>query len=166
MKMKKADLFVFLGHCQYEARGYQNRFEMGARWYTMSVKSGRMPIIKQKYVDHNSSWNKIKHNAIKYSGIDLNKFNQHISDSLYNTNVRIILHLKGLLDINTQIGFDYPTTLTGTDRLVDICKHFGATKYLSGPSGANYLETEKFYAEGIRVDFFHTKNISPVLNVL
>jgi len=58
-----------------------------------------------------------------------------------------------MLGIKTKIVFDYPTDLKGTDRLVDICKHYGATKYLSGISGKDYLDRSLFADHKIELEF-------------
>jgi len=57
------------------------------------------------------------------------------------------------LGIKTPIIPDYPTPLTGTERLVDICIKLGAKKYLSGISGRNYLNLKLFEDAGIEVIF-------------
>ena len=40
-----------------------------------------------------------------------------------------------------------------TERLVNICRHFGATNYLSGSAARSYLDVEQFEAHGIAVDW-------------
>ena len=39
-KIKNCDKFIMLTHCQFEKNGYQNRFNLNDKWYTMSVKKG------------------------------------------------------------------------------------------------------------------------------
>ena len=41
-----------------------------------------------------------------------------------------------------------------SEKLVNICKNLGATTYLSGPSGKNYLDADLFESNGIKIDFF------------
>ena len=40
-----------------------------------------------------------------------------------------------------------------TDRLVNICRHFGATKYLSGSAARDYLDIALFENHGIAVEW-------------
>jgi hypothetical protein len=40
-----------------------------------------------------------------------------------------------------------------TDRLIQILKIVGATHYISGPSARDYIETEKFDAAGISLEY-------------
>lgn len=149
-KMDQVDLFVIMGHCQFEKNNYQNRFNIGNDWLTMSVNSGLEPIKNKKYLNSASDWDKIKK---KIKNKTLEYFDFCISDNLYNTNVCIIKRLANILGIETKIAYDYETDLKGTDRLIDICKHYGATKYLSGISGKSYLELDKFKDVEIGVEF-------------
>jgi hypothetical protein len=40
-----------------------------------------------------------------------------------------------------------------TERLVAICRAFGATRYLSGPSARDYIDEAEFRAAGMTVDY-------------
>ena len=44
-----------------------------------------------------------------------------------------------------------------TDRLIDLCRAVGASGYLSGPGGDNYLDTARFESFGLRLEIqrFH-----------
>ena len=137
-KIQQADIFVLLGHCQFEKNGFQNRFNLDSRWNTMSVKKGLEYINKKQYID--------------------SKMDELITDNLYQTNTAIIHHLVKKLDINTKIVEDYPTNLTSTARLVDICKRYGATTYLAGQGGKDYLNEELFKQENIQVIYQEDMN--------
>tara|TARA_B100000287_G_scaffold253138_1_gene237836 strand:- start:6608 stop:7165 length:558 start_codon:yes stop_codon:yes gene_type:complete len=142
-KIKSVDKFVILTECQYTKNGFTNRFNFNDKWNTMSVNKG-LELIKDKmYLSPVKDWNKIKVNLKDYKNI-LDKFDDCISDSLMDTNICIIKKMCKLLKIDTEIVFDYSTDLLSTDRLVDICKHYGASTYLSGNGGRNYLDTSQF----------------------
>jgi len=147
-KMKASDIFVIMGNCQYEKGGYQNRFYHDGAWNTMSVSAGMAPIIRKRYLNPVQDWKRI---TDKYPV--LHEFDELISWDLWRTNTAIIVKAANLLNIKTKIVFDYPTDLKGTDRLVDICKKNGATKYLSGISGKNYLDQKLFEEYKIEVEF-------------
>ena len=40
-KMEQSDIFIMLGHCQFEKNGFQNRFQINNAWNTLSVKKGK-----------------------------------------------------------------------------------------------------------------------------
>lgn len=155
-KMAAADVFVILRHCQFEKNGFQNRFNLSGRWYTMSTAKGLDPIYNKEYVNPDKDWARIKAALPKLYGRQLDRFDSYISNNLYLTNTAIILHTAKLFNIRASIAFDFPTDCKGTDRLIELCKVHGCKRYLSGPSGRRYLDIEKFSAAGIEIDFFVT----------
>ncbi len=48
---------------------------------------------------------------------------------------------------------DTPTNYTSTERLVELCKINGGTKYVSGISGKNYLDLDLFKKHNIEIVF-------------
>lgn len=171
-KMRESDIFVILKEPQFEKNNYQNRFNLGDKWHTMSVNRGLEPIKDKKYLAPAADWNKIKCNLEKYreNYIDLlQEFDEcFVSDKLYLVNSAIINKIREKLNIKTQLVFDHPTNLTSTDRLIDLCKKWGADTYLSGISGPNYMDMDKFKGNGIKVIIQDEATMikKPVLEVL
>ena len=160
-KMQESDIFLIMFHCQYENRNYQNRFNIGENWYTMSVNKGiqiqnnsspKDSIFSKKYSNYKNDWDKIKSRLPNYKTI-LGEFDNSICESLPETNISIILKIKKMLNINTPIVFDYPTDLKSTDRIIDLCEKYSATEYFSGISGSNYLNIETFNKKNIKLSF-------------
>jgi len=147
-KMEQADIFVIMGHCQWEKNNYQNRFHHEGQWFTLAAEKGLRPIVEKQYIDAVRDWQRITRRFT-----NLNVFNDLISNDLFTTNADIIRRAAILLNIPTEIENDYPTNLTGSERLADICKTYGATKYLSGISGKTYLNMHYFKKAGIEVIF-------------
>jgi hypothetical protein len=156
--MQQADKFVILSHCQFEKNGFQNRFNIDKKWKTMSVYRGLESIINKTYVNPEQDWKKIKNSLVEYEK-ELNLFDDFIGESLLQTNSLIIKKIAERLNIKTEIVFDYETDLKGTERLVDLCKHYGATKYISGVSGKKYLNLELFEKENIDVEYQEEKDM-------
>jgi hypothetical protein len=166
-KVEQADVFVILNHCQFRKNNFQNRFNIGPQWYTLGVVKGNNPIIEKKYKNPQEDWEAIKRRLPPYRGI-LNEFDNCIDDTLWKTNGKIIERIIEKLGIKTSIESDYPTSKKQTERLLDICKNFGATKYLSGPSGRDYLDFNLFKRENIEVIFPNSKESlkKPILECL
>ena len=164
-KMQAVDKFVILSHCQYEKNNYQNRFMLDGKWHTMSVNHGNIPIRKKEYANHFSDWKKIKESLPQY---DLSEFDQLIGRGLCATNTSIINRIARKLGIVTdrEILLDFPTDLTGTERLVEICKMHGADTYLSGASGRSYMDMKLFDDAGIKVIFQDPRPSKPILEVI
>lgn len=160
-KMEESDIFLIMFHCQYENRNYQNRFNIGENWYTMSVKKGidkqnnsapTDSIFSKKYINYKNDWDKIKNRLPQYKTI-LDEFDDTICESLSETNISIILKIKNMLGIKTPIVFDYPTELKSTERIIDFCLKYKITEYYSGVSGINYLDIESFNRNNINLSF-------------
>lgn len=160
-KIAAVDLFVIMVHCQWEKGKYQNRFFADGRWHTMSVNHGLEPIIWKRYVNPEKDWDVIVSRYPK-----LGALSPFVSSYLADTNNGIIKSALDSLGIHIRIEFDYPTKLTGTDRLVDICKHYNATEYLSGQSGRKYLDLKKFDEAGIKVSFQDNPDLTPLVHLI
>lgn len=153
-KIENANTFVFLTHCQFEKNGYQNRFDIEKKWYTMSTKRGLIPINKKEYINPEKDWKSIKGKlAPKYGNYLLSQFDDCFSNSLSDTNIKIIKKICNLLEFETNLVMDYETELKSTDRLVDICLKNNCTVYLSGAGGKKYLDESKFNKEKIEVTY-------------
>lgn len=155
-KIQQADIFVILQNCQFEKNNFQNRFNVDNQWYTMRVTKTIENIIDKKYINSVYDWNKIKKGFPKLKN-KLDVFDDCISESLADTNSKIIIKTCEIFNINTKIVFDYPTDLKSTERLIDICKNYGATEYISGTGGKKYLDTSLFEESNIKISF--QKNI-------
>ena len=82
------------------------------------------------------------------------------------------------LNIKTKIIFDSELDVTGksSEHLLNICKKLGATKYLSGPGGSDYLNEKIFEQNKIKVEYQkydpiiypqkHAKSFVPNLSIL
>lgn len=163
-KIKQADKFAILKECQYEKSNYQNRFNVGEEWFTLSVKAGNCKISEKEYSNPQYDWGKIKKRLFKYKFLDI--FDSCIESNLTITNVNIIKKICSILEINTEIVYDYDTNLLSTERLVDLCKHYKCSNYLSGPSGKKYLDLSQFDDNNINVIFHECENKKPIINVL
>lgn len=147
-KIEASDVFVILMHCQFEKNNFQNRFNIGDKWFTMAVEGGMKPITEKKYKNPHEDWKKIK-NQLGINGIT--HLDYCISEHLASTNISLIMKICSMLEIERAVGFDWGTELKGTQRLVEICKSYGAKKYLSGLSGKKYLDERLFWDEDIEV---------------
>lgn len=160
-KIASVDLFVIMIHCQWEKGKYQNRFHVGDQWNTMSVNHGLEPIKDKKYVRPWEDWYRIKR---RYPA--LKRFDWCVCDYLADMNMNIIIDSMESFGIKTKWRHDYMTELKGTERLVDICKTYGATEYLSGKSGRKYLDLKQFDEAGIKVSFQDNPDLTPLVHLI
>jgi hypothetical protein len=76
-------------------------------------------------------------------------------DSLAEFNCELIEFVRVSLGIGTRVVKASELAVSGqsSDLLLAICKDLGATTYLSGQGGKKYLDTAKFEAAGIAVEY-------------
>jgi len=76
------------------------------------------------------------------------------SDCLADINFSIFMYLMKLLEIQVDVIISSRMQIQSTDptgRLVEICKKIGASAYIAGRGGMNYLNLAAFENENIKV---------------
>jgi len=160
-KMNAAELFVVLDNVKFRKNYYQNRNKFinkqgNEEWFGVAVpkKSNSLIIKDVMAIDEKTSkWRRIVNNKIKTNfGIDLSYV--YDSNKLIDINMKSIEWARQKLNINVPIVFASELNVQGSraELLANICKEVGATKYISGPSGKEYLDLS--YFNGISVEFF------------
>jgi len=172
-----SDLHVVLDHVQFEKNSFTNRNRIrtadGWTWLTAPVKTkGRFGEcgIKTLELDATSNWREKHWKSLLQNHCKCPYWKDHAAflEAIY---VKEWLYLADLcremttyflkaLGIGTPI--QYSSNLTpqqAKDELVlELCKKVGATVYLSGTLGRNYLREPLFTSAGIRViyqDYHH-----------
>lgn len=175
-KISRSDVFVLLDDVQYTKNSFINRNKLktanGPAWLTLpvTVKSLSQCINEVRYFELAKNADKAKktvlgtyrkapHFAEYYDGfcgcLDFP------SDVVSEFNANLLRWVMDCFGITTRVEVSSimeGVEGTGTDRLVSICKAFGATAYLSGKGGANYQDEELYKANGIELvytDFKH-----------
>lgn len=175
-KIAHSDLFVLLDDVQYKKREFQNRNKIrtkeGFIWLTVPVitKGRYYQKISEVEIDNTTDWGLEHLKSIRLNYSKSEYYNLYIDffEKLYKINweylcelnVETVKFILKELGINTPIEFSSKLKLesTSTQRIIDICKHFGADTYLSGAGGRDYLDESAFEKNGIKVvyqDFKH-----------
>ena len=175
-QLERADLFIYYDDVQYDTSGWRNRNRIksssGIVWLTIPVKHKGLnrPIIKEIVIDESKIWAKKQIKSIR----------QYYSKSpyidLYLPELEILLckPWKYLIDLNvastalfctwlgidSQIEFSSSHDIGGdkTERLINFCELFNASKYLSGDSAKSYLDLELFNNKNIEVEWQNYKH--------
>lgn len=164
-KIAASDLHVVLAHCQYERHNYQNRFQYGGRWMTLSVNQALVTLVDKVYRQPLEDYAAIKRRIPERADV-LSLFDDCIQASLVETNVAVLRRVLDILGIRTLVVLDDPTEMRRSARLVEICQKHGATTYLSGQSGPEYLDFGLFQEAGIRVDVQAPAGRRPAVDLL
>jgi WbqC-like protein family len=175
--INSVDEFILLDDVQFTKRDWRSRNSIktsqGTQWLTIpvSVKGKFHQKINQVTVsdpnwamDH---WKIIQHNYHKapffndYAAI-VEKCYQAAAhqDHLSQINFSFIKAICAILSIRTTLSWstDYVSVGSKSDRLISLCKAAKATRYLSGPKAANYIEGKLFDQNKIELIYINYDN--------
>jgi hypothetical protein len=172
-KIAGSDLFVFLDLPQFKKREFQNRNRIkgpnGEVWLTVPVVSkGKFEQpIKDVLIDNSQDWQKSHWQSLtlnlkkapfweQYSP-GLHAFYSTPQESLCDLNLKMSLWFFEQLGLKTpwKIESEIGTSSASTERLIELCKKTGATAYYSGSGGKDYMDEERFKAEGLGLSYQH-----------
>jgi WbqC-like protein family len=169
--INSVDEFILYDDVQYTIRDWRNRniikTSSGPLWLTIpvEVKGKYFQKIKDTRISdptwRRRHWATIVHS---YSRAKYFPMQKELFEELYlqaddkllsHVNYHFIIAICRILGIRTTITWSMDYNLNGdkTERLVDLCKQSGATKYLSGPAAKAYLNEDLFKSEGIAVSY-------------
>ena len=172
-RIKKSDLFIFLDTVQFEKNSFTNRNLIkganGPYWLTIPVKKkGHLSkSLLDTEIVRDVDWRKSHLMSIKSSYSKSVEFHDKYAkiSKLYNNDETLLAdlcfnHLLFWLDelqIKTKIVRSSSLSISSkkSDLILDICQEVGATTYLSGPMGKNYLEENDFISNGIKLDYHY-----------
>ena len=168
LKIEESDLFIFLDSVDFQKNGLQNRNQIkssrGTQWLTVPVKQNfGQKIVNTKIVKSNpwrkKHWQTIQQNYFKAHAFgqfkeELEHFYSRDWEQLSDLNIELTsLMLKWLgINVDTQKSSQMKATGTASDLVLNLCHEVGATHYLTGTGGLNYLKLGDFEKGGIIVD--------------
>ena len=170
-RIYRSDVFVFLDTVQFEKGSYVNRNKIktatGTLWLTVPVlKKGHLSkTINEIEIDGTKPWQEKHLKTIRssYSRAPRFKSNQKKLESLFSYRHTLLSELcfEQLNFWLSELGIcrrierasDLPEMGSKSDLVLNICRYFNATKYISGYLGHNYLIQTDFHRSGIEVEF-------------
>lgn len=161
-KISSADLFVVLDNVKFRKNYFQNRNKIKLKsgddaWITVPVeKTADSKDIKDVLANKDTLWRrKIVRTIQENLKFDATEIYQH--EKLLDINMTSIRWSMEMLGIKTPTLMASSLDVEGSksELLANILRKVGASKYISGPSGRDYLDLKLF--EGIEVEFFEPK---------
>ena len=168
--LASVDEFILYDEVQYTKNDWRNRniikTKQGQQWLTIPVRhTGRFgqPIDAVRLAD--AAWTK-KHWSSLAQAYGRAPFFEALAPAvrevyeacreeeyLSAVNGRFIRLIVALLGLETRIvsSRDYAVAGDKNERLVALCRHAGASAYLSGPAAKDYLDASLFADAGIAV---------------
>ncbi len=172
-KIKKSDIFILFDTAQYVKNQFINRNKIksknGSVWLTIPIENNKSYLkpIKDVLLPKNEKWKEKHWKSILQNYSQTEYFEKHKTyfEKIYNKkwtklvdiNTEIIDYLMGEFNLNKKTLFASEilskNKKNATDILIELVENVDGNKYLSGPSGKQYLELSKFKDAGIEVEF-------------
>lgn len=177
----KVDEFVVYDSCQYTVNDWRNRNQVKTRqglvWLTIPVLTkGRTGQLIQDAEFDDRSWAK-KHlrtiqqalgRAPYYEVVEqvvVPTLEQAVATGrLHDVNVALLRSISDELGLRTTITLDSaygPLEGSPTERVAELADRAGATSYVTGPRGLDYLEPEPFESRGIALEVMDYSTLQP-----
>jgi len=171
-RVAASDLHVVLDHVQFEKNSFVNRNRIrtseGWGWLTVPLRTrgrfGQLAIDAVEIAD-DGRWARKHWDSLRFAYAGAPHFAQHAAffEDAYG---RQWSRLRDLLAHTTEfllrtLGIATPMQSSRSlgpsgradEMLLDVCRRLGATVYLSGPLGRNYLREALFHDAGIEVRY-------------
>lgn len=178
-KAMKVDKFIFMDNFQYTKRGFINRNRIktpeGFMWINVPVSLTGTQNINEVKISPGDNWKNKLVASLTHTYKKTDYFDELFPvienilvkkwELLVDLNVDLLNDIFSLLDITamTELTSDMEiSSLTTTGRIIDICRNAGATEYLSGKTGRDYLDIDLFEKSGIKLSFHDFEH--PVYN--
>lgn len=170
-QMLRSDVFVYFDDVQYDKHGWRNRNKIksatGPIWLTVPVlNTGRQgQKINEVEIDNRSPWARKHITAIAQNYAKASQIKRYLPqldallmrhwESLVELDLAVVELICNWIGIERQIARSSRLGIGGEqcERLLNICKHFQANRYLSGDSAQNYLDVKLFSHEGVQVEW-------------
>jgi len=193
-RIAKADIHIILDHVQFEKNSFTNRNKVrtatGWTWLTVPVltkgRFGELTIDKTE-INRMSNWSK-KHLKTLQANYSRSAYYPCYADYFVEFYQKDWSHLAPMLHESTRflsqkLGIQTQQLKSSelspqsmkSDLILELCTKVGATTYLSGPFGRNYLDEGAFKKAGIKLqyhDYEHPKyrqyfdNFEPFMSVV
>jgi len=171
-QLARSDVFVIYDDVQYDKHGWRNRNRIktpqGAQWLTVPVQVSlkQAPLIHEVRIDNKADWRKkhllsIRHAYARapYFGRVFPVLEEALNrewELLIDLDLHMIVKMAEMLGIaGPKIVRSSGVNVTGgtQERLLALCKHFGADTFYEGASGRDYIDERLFSEQGVRVVF-------------
>jgi hypothetical protein len=170
-QLLRSDIFVLYDDVQFDKNGWRNRNRIksptGPHWLTVPVRvSSLSQRILETQIDDRQPWARKHLGTIRqfYAGAPyLKRYLPELEEllagrrweCLIDLDIAVIQLFCAWLGIERRMVRASSLGISGerSERLLNICRHFGARHYLSGAAAQSYLDLGLFADHGIEVTF-------------
>ncbi|GJM26167.1 MAG: hypothetical protein DHS20C16_25820 [Phycisphaerae bacterium] len=171
-RIARSDIHVVLDHVQFEKNSFVNRNRIlaagGPTWLTVPVKTkgkfGDLPICKLE-IDNQTPWRRKHWQTLQQAYGQAPHFDAHAGffSGLYEKEWTHLSDLCGCVTRYLLEAFAIDTKLVQSstldvegrrnEMLIELCRSLGATEYISGAMGRDYIDPKLFEDAGITLSF-------------
>ncbi len=170
-QVNSADIFVFYDDVQYDKNGWRNRNKIktcqGTQWITVPILTkGRFgQAIRDVEINNRIKWGKKIWNSISMNYNKSPYFSEYVTffeetllsewSFVCELDIFLIQKISEFLGIKTEFVRSSDLNIVGDrmERIINICKHFSADHYLTGPSAVSYNVNEIFEENNIKLEY-------------
>jgi len=175
-QMRRADVFVYYDDVQYDTHGWRNRNRIktqhGPLWLTVPVRHSGLskPRILDVAIDARTNWAKKHVSSIRQAYASAPFVKQYLPaldeilmrpwERLVDLDIAVAALVGEWLRMSPRVERSSELGIGGgqSERLLNVCRHFGASTYLSGAAARDYLDVALFERHGIAIawqDYVH-----------
>ena len=167
-----ADTYIHYDDVQYTKGHFQDRVKIktidGFKWLTVQKRDVRLgELIKEIQLEDRKDWRKSHLDFLKqtYKKAPFFKDTINIVEEVYSKDCKSLAEVS-IASIETVLDYlnmkankkiikssDLRIHGQSTERVLSICNHFNANKYITGMGALNYFDFNSFEQENIRVEF-------------
>ena len=173
-QLHRADVFVYYDDVQFDKHGWRNRNRVKAptgepQWLTVPVRHKGLdwPCILDVEIDNRAPWARkhlgtLRHFYARAPHLgryvpELEKLLTRGWDRLVDLDIAVVELVSSWLGFERSMLRASELGIGGdqSERLLAICRHLGANRYLTGDSARDYLDTGLFERHGVEVVWQH-----------
>jgi hypothetical protein len=171
-QVQRADTYVFYDDVQFVKNGHHNRNRIksanGLVWLTVPVRHHFGQLLMDTEIDGTQNW-RAKHWRTIEQCYAKTPYFRHYADffrdcyerpwaNLCDLNIHLIENISRFLGIDhvrflrssrLAVGGDTPT-----QRLINICEHLGASRYIIGTRAKDYMEEDRWEKTRVQLEWF------------
>lgn len=170
-----SDIFVLLDDVQFPRRGYVHRNKFTTKkndldWLTLSMNKSDQKTTKISMLEFSKNANQIlKDKSQKFKVFDDHSETDIIQKHVFNCDGPVLEYLEsGIFEMINRLQIQVlcmrssqisnTKKLSGSERIIQIVKELGASKYINSPGGRGIYNEEMFRKEQIELQFLPNTN--------
>jgi len=173
--LKAADIYVFYDDVAFSKGSFTNRVQLihnnVQKWLSVPLpKHSNKKNICEVYPSTETEWRGSNLATFKMAYKDAPFYDDALElvNEVLTADVNSIEPLSALAEMSTRVlarylGIDTSTRFlrsseldipgSGSDRVLEVCKHLNASEYITAHGASNYLDHENFEREGVAVKY-------------